>query len=124
MKTKTLLATLALMVLGCAKAAAQDTLWVKYDNRFTANKNYVIRNADSLEFRMNDRNGAYPVLRLYNTNFSKGYTEYRLQTLFGDSQFAGTIMFGNPGRILWHPSTYSGNNYMDDNSRWSFSRSM
>lgn len=123
-KTKTLLATLALMVLGCAKAAAQDTLWVKYDNRFTANKNYVIRNADSLEFRMNDRNGAYPVLRLYNTNFSKGYTEYRLQTLFGDSQFAGTIMFGNPGRILWHPSTYSGNNYMDDNSRWSFSRSM
>ena len=124
MKTKTLLATLALMVLGCAKAAAQDTLWVKYDNRFTANKNYVIRNADSLEFRMNDRNGAYPVLRLYNTNFSKGYTEYRLQTLFGDSQFAGTIMFGNPGRILWHPSTYSGNNYMDDNSRWSFNRSM
>lgn len=124
MKTKTLLATLALMVLSCAKAAAQDTLWVKYDNRFTANKNYVIRNADSLEFRMNDRNGAYPVLRLYNTNFSKGYTEYRLQTLFGDSQFAGTIMFGNPGRILWHPSTYSGNNYMDDNSRWSFSRSM
>ena len=124
MKTKTLLATLALMVLGCSKAAAQDTLWVKYDNRFTANKNYVIRNADSLEFRMNDRNGAYPVLRLYNTNFSKGYTEYRLQTLFGDSQFAGTIMFGNPGRILWHPSTYSGNNYMDDNSRWSFSRSM
>ena len=124
MKTKTLLATLALMVLSCAKAAAQDTLWVKYDNRFTANKNYVIRNADSLEFRMNDRNGAYPVLRLYNTNFSKGYTEYRLQTLFGDSQFAGTIMFGNPGRILWHPSTYSGNNYMNDNSRWSFSRSM
>jgi hypothetical protein len=124
MKTKTLLAILALMVLGCAKAAAQDTLWVKYDNRFTANKNYVIRNADSLEFRMNDRNGAYPVLRLYNTNFSKGYTEYRLQTLFGDSQFAGTIMFGNPGRILWHPSTYSGNNYMNDNSRWSFSRSM
>ena len=124
MKTKTLLATLALMVLGCAKAAAQDTLWVKYDNRFTANKNYVIRNADSLEFRMNDRNGAYPVLRLYNTNFSKGYTEYRLQTLFGDSQFAGTIMFGNPGRILWHPSTYSGNNYMNDNSRWSFNRSM
>ena len=124
MKTKTLLATVALMVLSCAKAAAQDTLWVKYDNRFTANKNYVIRNADSLEFRMNDRNGAYPVLRLYNTNFSKGYTEYRLQTLFGDSQFAGTIMFGNPGRILWHPSTYSGNNYMDDNSRWSFSRSM
>ena len=124
MKTKTLLATLALMVLGCVKAAAQDTLWVKYDNRFTANKNYVIRNADSLEFRMNDRNGAYPVLRLYNTNFSKGYTEYRLQTLFGDSQFAGTIMFGNPGRILWHPSTYSGNNYMSDNSRWSFSRSM
>ena len=124
MKIKTLLATLALMVLGCAKAAAQDTLWVKYDNRFTANKNYVIRNADSLEFRMNDRNGAYPVLRLYNTNFSKGYTEYRLQTLFGDSQFAGTIMFGNPGRILWHPSTYSGNNYMNDNSRWSFNRSM
>ena len=124
MKTKTLLATLALMVLGCVKAAAQDTLWVKYDNRFTANKNYVIRNADSLEFRMNDRNGAYPVLRLYNTNFSKGYTEYRLQTLFGDSQFAGTIMFGNPGRILWHPSTYSSNNYMSDNSRWSFSRSM
>ena len=124
MKTKTLLATLVLMVLSCAKAAAQDTLWVKYDNRFTANKNYVIRNADSLEFRMNDRNGAYPVLRLYNTNFSKGYTEYRLQTLFGDSQFAGTIMFGNPGRILWHPSTYSGNNYMNDNSRWSFSRSM
>ena len=102
---------------------AQESIWVKYDNRFLPNKQYTIK-GDSVVFCMNDRNGAQPVMHLYNEVYTKGYTEYRLQTLFGDNKFEGTMMFADPGRILWHPSTYSGVNYSSESGRWCFSRSM
>ena len=124
MKARISLMAVALVVLGTLRLAAQDTLWVKFDDRFTANKSYAIGKNDSVEFRMSESNGRNPVMRLYNPIYSKGYSEYRLQSLLGSTAFAGTIMFEHPGRILWHPSTYSGNNYMSDGSQWSFQRSM
>ena len=103
---------------------AQDTLWVKFDDRFQANKVYSILREDSVAFRTNARSGLYPVLTLYRPSLSSGYTEYRLRQLFGDDSFRGTIMLSDPGRILWHPSTYASNNYSSNNSQWSFERSM
>ena len=124
MNTMRAWAMAVMAVMGWLHVAAQDTLWVKFDDRFKAHKTLSIKNNDSVAFCMNDRNGTYPVMHLYNPVYSKGYSEYRLQSLLDGTSFAGTIMFENPGRILWHPSTYSTNNYLSDNSRWSFSRSM
>ena len=103
---------------------AQDTIWVKFDNRFLPNKSISLIRNDSVEFRMNERNATYPVLRQYRSTYAKGYSESRLQSFFGDDNFAGDMLFENPGRILWHPSTYQGNNYLSDDSQWSFARSM
>ncbi|MCR5130780.1 MAG: DUF4859 domain-containing protein [Prevotella sp.] len=115
---------LFMLVAFASHLLAQDTLWVKFDDRFQNNKSYSIVREDSVAFRMNARTGLYPVLTLYRSSLSKGYTEYRLHTLFGGDNFAGTLMFENPGRILWHPSTYSSNNYSNNSSQWSFERSM
>ena len=38
-------------VLMVQNIMAQDTIWVKYDNRFKEHKNFVVANNDSIEFR-------------------------------------------------------------------------
>ncbi|MBQ5378188.1 MAG: hypothetical protein IIU48_06680, partial [Prevotella sp.] len=114
-----------LATLSLHQAFAQDTIWVKYDNRFKANKSFSIGTADSIEFRMQERDGSIPIMKIYRSNVSRGYVEYRLSTLFGpDGIYGGSIMLKNPGRILYQPSTYSNVNYSDNASRWSFKRSM
>ena len=112
-------------VLMVQNIMAQDTIWVKYDNRFKEHKSFVVANNDSIEFRLGDGSDGQPVMRLYRSRLSKGYTDYRLSTLFGSSDiYSGSIMLRNPGRLLYKPSTYSTVDYMNDNSRWSFRRSM
>lgn len=114
-----------LAVLGLQHAMAQDTIWVKYDNRFKANKSFSVSNADSIEFRMSEKDNTLPIMKIYRKNISRGYVEYRLATLFGtDGIYSGSIMTKNPGRILYKPSTYSTVDYTNDASRWSFNRSM
>lgn len=114
-----------LATLGLQHATAQDTIWVKYDNRFKPNKAFSISNADSIEFRMQERDGSVPIMKIYRSSVTRGYVEYRLATLFGsDGIKSGSIMMKNPGRILYKPSTYSNVDYTDDASRWSFHRSM
>lgn len=114
-----------LATLSLHQAFSQDTIWVKYDNRFKANKSFSIGTADSIEFRMQERDGSIPIMKIYRSNVSRGYVEYRLSTLFGpDGIYGGSIMLKNPGRILYQPSTYSNVNYTDNASRWSFKRSM
>ena len=124
MKTKRLFTAIALAAFSALGIWAQESIWVKFDDRFTPNKQYEFKSADSVSFCMNDRTGTAPVMHLFNPTFSKGYSEYRLQSLFGDATFQGTLMFADPGRILWHPSTYASNYYMSENSQWCFSRSM
>lgn len=116
--------TIALAATSMLSAMAQDTLWVRYDNRFAENKPYKINaNVDSVEFRISSvATIKEPVLRLYNTKSSKGYTEYRVSSLMDGN--TGNIMFRNPGRILFKPSTYSSVDFTNDNARWSFKRSM
>lgn len=123
MKTSVISAIIA--VASCSQLAAQDTLWVRYDNRFVENKAFKINSGiDSIEFCISSSEYSdKPVLRMYNTRYTKGYSEYQYSTLLGNNQ-TGRIMFENPGRILYKPSTYSSVDYTNENSRWCFSRSM
>lgn len=105
---------------------AQDTLWVQYDNRFTDNKSYPISSkVDSVEFCLTGLNLAkpYPILKLYNSSLTKGYSEYRISTLV-NADMTGKIMFQNPGRILFKPSSLSSLDFTNPYSQWCFKRSM
>ena len=118
----------AILLLLCIYAAipdilAQDTIWVKYTDRFKANRVMSVKSYDSLEFRLPDNNES-PVLRLYNPSMTNGYLDLSLSTFMGGNNYPGAIMLRDPGRILWKPSTYSGNNYQSNTSQWSFQRSM
>lgn len=114
----------SMAILLATAAWAQDTLWVKYADRFKNHYVLNIKNYDSLEFRTADNNPTRPVIRLYTDRFSKGYLERSLTSILDGDDMDGRIMFQNPGRILWHPSTYAGNNYQSNSSQWSFQRSM
>ena len=118
---KRILLTTILSSLLCIAVSAQDTLWVQYVDRFKANRSVSVKNYDSIDFCLRANNT--PILKLYRTN-STSFSELSLKGLMDNDQFTGKLMFVNPGRILWHPSTYSSNNYLDNNSQWSFERSM
>ena len=51
---------------------AQDTIWVKYNDRFKSNRVMGVKSYDSLEFRLRD-DSETPVLRLYSPSMSNGY---------------------------------------------------
>ena len=120
MKTKILFALLLLS--GALSLSAQDSLWVRYDNRFKANKFVMsLSEYDSIEFRAR---GQMPVIRRYSNAFDGGYADYRLTGMTGTEGAA--LVIGEPGRILWKPRT-SDNNYNNDytntSSQWSFKHS-
>ena len=122
---KTILTALA-FIAALLQGMAQDTLWVRFDNRFTENKNFLIReNIDSVEFCISNTTlqKKTPVIKLFSESYTKGYIEYRLYNLLGND-YAAELMFNNPGRILYKPSTYSANDFTDENSQWCFKRSM
>lgn len=110
--------TLALALLTAAGATAQDSLWVRYDNRFKANK-YVMNLSeyDSVEFRAH---GTLPVLR----RWKDGTYADRMYTNINDGQSA--LVIGDPGRILWKPTTSDSqynNDYTVETNRWTFKHS-
>ena len=99
MKAKILTALFCLS--GVLNMYAQDSLWVRYDNRFKANKFLMdISEFDSIEFRAR---GTMPVIRRYSTSFDNGYADYRLSGMTGTDGAA--LIIGDPGRILWKPRT-------------------
>ena len=75
---------------------AQDSLWIRYDNRFQANKVLDIKGADSMEVKSGQ-------LKVY---LNDGKT--RSTALAVDKS---AVVFANPGRYLLKPDTYSGTNY-------------
>lgn len=105
-------------------AWAQDTLWVKYTDRFKDNYVLNIKLYDSIEFRMADNDATRPVIRTYRTRYAKGYAERNLLNILDGDDLDGVFTTYNPGRILWHPSTYASNNYIYNTAQWSFQRSM
>lgn len=119
---KTLLLLLAMFAIAVS-VSAQDTIWVKYTDRFKPNRVLSVKSYESLEFRLGD-NSDTPVLRLYSSSLDNGHMDLSLSVVMGGDNFPGSIVLKDPGRILWKPSTYSGNNYLSNISRWSFQRSM
>ena len=104
-----LLATLA--VAPYASAQDNDTLWVKFDDRSKENVCIPLAEYDSIEFR---RGNMY----LYK---KEGLTPQRV---FKAYETDGAYMFENPGRIIYKPSYWSGNDYTKESSRWCYQRSM
>lgn len=49
-----------LAVFTLQHVVSQDTIWVKYDNRFKANKAFSIATADSIEFRCKNATVPFP----------------------------------------------------------------
>ena len=86
----------SILLLGqCCAMSAQDSLWVRYDNRFQKNVGVSIANADSIEVKTAQ-------VKVYAPTGTKTVT-----AAAGKS----TILLANPGRYLLKPSTYSGTNY-------------
>ena len=91
--------------------SAQDSLWVRYDNRFQKNVGVSIANTDSIEVKTSQ-------VKVYNANG----TTRTLSTTAGKS----TVVLTNPGRYLLKPTTYSGTNYENQNatSGYNFAHSL
>ena len=104
-------------------AFAQDSLWVKYQNRFKDNRFlFSMEGLDSVELR--GRGTTLPVLRRYSSRYSRGYQDYRLTGMF--SSDSCSLVIGDPGRILWKTNVSDNNynnDYMNPNSRWCFKHS-
>lgn len=117
---KALIAALIFVGAGfMSAAAAQDSVWIKYDNRFLPHRAVsAVTGFDSIEFRMR---GTVPVLRRYSTAYSTGYSDVRIAPLTGTDP--GVLMFRHPGLGIHRPSEFSAMNFMDDSSKWSFRRS-
>lgn len=112
-------AFVAVATLLSGQSMAQDTLWVKYNNRFLPNKQLLtISQFDSIEIRTK---AAVPVLRCFSQEYSKGYLDYRLKELVGDKP--GMITFDNPQRYVYQPSEFRTMDFMNENSKWCFQRS-
>ena len=102
---------LSILLLGqCCAMSAQDSLWVRYDNRFQKNVGASIANADSIEMKVAQ---------------VKVYTPTGTKTISA-SPSKSTILLANPGRYLLKPSTYSGTNYENQNatSGYNFAHSL
>lgn len=80
-------------------SAAQDTLWVRYDNRFKANQRVLLTDVDSIRFQTNS------MLLL------SGDGNFRTQMYSLMPQDAASMMFADPGRYLLKPDTYASTNY-------------
>ena len=87
--------------------SAQDTLYIRYDDRFKANGILDLGYADSIEIGSTS-------MKVYDVNKNLGFSNKTYSSLIPVD--GADMMFKNPGRWLVHPSTYSGTNYMNDNA--------
>lgn len=122
---KKILLSLVVLLTALQSLPAQDSLYVQYANRFQANR-YLFSTVglDSLEFFARS---AMPIIRRYSNQFSAGYNDYRVNNLVNsDGTSNGTLVFGDPGLILWKPTTSDqsyNNDYTVESNRWTFKRS-
>ncbi len=105
-----ILLLIALLSLPFARLLAQDSLWVRYDNRFRRHAVQRIAGADSIEVKTGQ-------LKVYMPTGTK------TQSIIADKS---TVVFANPGRYLLKPNTYSGTNYENNNatSGYNFAHSL
>lgn len=102
-----------LPALASAQAEKPDTIYFKFNDRFTKNEVLEIRRTDSIVFE-NTRMRAYrPMFEGSSSIVSRNIT-YRQD---------GRYSFDKPERVLVKPSTYSGNNYSISTSNYCMERS-
>ena len=122
---KKILLSLVVLLTALQSLPAQDSLYVQYANRFQANR-YLFSTVglDSLEFFARS---AMPIIRRYSNQYSAGYNDYRVNNLVNsDGTSNGMLVFGDPGLILWKPTTSDqsyNNDYTVETNRWTFKRS-
>ena len=114
---------MAILAMVTSNSLAQDSLWVRYDNRFKANR-YVtsIAGYDSVEFRSSANVTPVPVLRRYKDG---EYSDFKI-TGMTNSKDGPALVIGDPGLIAWKPTTSDANynnDYMVDTNRWCFKHS-
>ena len=80
--------------------AQEDTLWIRYDDRFKANGRLLLTGIDSLEVKSTQ-------FRFYAND---GTSRAQIYTQLVPTDEA-SMQFTNPGRILLKPSIYSSTNY-------------
>lgn len=122
---KKLILTLCLAASGVTTLSAQDSLYVRYNDRFKANRAlFATTGIDSVEVLAR---GTTPVFRRYSSQFTGGYADFRaLGLTAADGSPVGVVTVENPGRILWKPRTSDAdynNDYTNPDSRWTFKRS-
>lgn len=99
---------LSLVLMSCAAGmAAQDTLWVRYDDRFKANGSLSLKDVDSIEINNTE-------LKLYTTKNSAGYLRKAYASFIPTD--AAEVSFFDPGRYLLKPDTYAGTDYTNANA--------
>lgn len=92
-------------------AETGDTLWFDFSDRFTEDVTYDLSAYDSIQFD-------YLSMRLYRkTGTIKSISKSYYASTYG------TYTFDNPGRIIVKPSTYSSNDFTNENSQFCFQRS-
>lgn len=100
-----------------AQNTKQDTLYVRYDDRFKANEVIPLGYVDSIEIGSS-------TMKIYDATKSLGYTSKTYTSLIPLE--ASDMMLKNPGAWLAKPNTYSGTDYMNDaaTSGYNFKHSM
>jgi hypothetical protein len=95
---------IAMLLLACsASMQAQDTLWVRYDDRFKPNKSFLLKDVDSILFKSS-------LMQFAKNNGTTSSQQYSSVAPIDGSDMS----FTNPGRYLLKPNTYSGTNYTND----------
>ena len=113
---KKLILLVAAVVVACVHAHAQekpDTMWFQFNDRFTENEIIDLTGVDSIEF-------AKTRFRMYKYNEATGKTSALPRTY----RTNGVYRFDEVDRYLVRPNTYSGNNFMNENSTFCFQRSV
>ena len=110
---KPVLAVLILMFAGVAHAEVGDTIWFQYDDRFCAPEVYDMLPYDSVAFRLSQ-------MRMFKKD-TTATIKYATKTYKSES--LGRYTFNNPGRYIVKPSTYSSNDFTNENSEFCFQRS-
>lgn len=116
---KNIRTAIAALLLGMTmNSVAQDSLYIRYDNRFKENKFLMdISEYDSIEFRAI---GTLPVIRRYKDG------AFTNKTYTGITDGKSAMVIGDPGLILWKPTTSDANynnDYTVETNRWTFKHS-
>ncbi len=103
-----------LLLFACQQGMAQrpDTLWYRYDNRFTAHSVYDISDFDTIDFKTS-------MMTLTKPNGESGKKSIGYPS---STTKPGRFMFTDPGRILYQPSSMTGD-FTSSSNTWCFERS-